>query len=53
MSGATGAVARDDRGEFIAAATWFILMFALLILRRYMQSETVFGLRKELAVTRW
>lgn len=24
MAGATGAVARDDRGEFIAAASWFI-----------------------------
>ena len=24
LSGATGAVARDDRGDFIAAANWFI-----------------------------
>ncbi|KAM3332208.1 hypothetical protein ACQJBY_027798 [Aegilops geniculata] len=24
MTGATGAVARDDRGEFIAATSWFI-----------------------------
>uniref|UniRef100_A0A453GQT8 RNase H type-1 domain-containing protein n=1 Tax=Aegilops tauschii subsp. strangulata TaxID=200361 RepID=A0A453GQT8_AEGTS len=24
MLGATGAVARDDRGEFIVAATWFM-----------------------------